>query len=67
LLKNIITKLVFMKIATFSPKNLTFYYKGVNPLYWRIDQRISPQGDNLTPRGQTLLEDNLAPGVKVCP
>jgi hypothetical protein len=37
------------------------------PLYcleeWRGEQRISPLGDNFTPRGQSsLLGDNFAPG-----
>jgi hypothetical protein len=35
---------------------------------WMGEQRISPPGDNFTPRGQNSpLGDNVAPDVKVCP
>jgi hypothetical protein len=44
----------------------------VNTLYvleeWRGEQRISPPGDNFTPRGQNSpLGDNFAPGGQVRP
>jgi hypothetical protein len=45
---------------------------GVNTLYcleeWRAEQRISPPGDNLTPRGQdSFLGDNFAHGGQSLP